>query len=236
MTSLCRLALAIVGASPAAADEPIPTTFQSCFDGDSMPSAGPGRPLRDGQAQAVPRALAAIRGYRACFSHISLFQGGAWGRYEFAAPDRRRWRMRQRGVRETDKTRDLEVVQIGGDTWFREGGGAWSSLAAGRKREDLAAPGGWLPDPTELVNGFVERAGRLAVAGSGSARAGSCEVWLIRPDGSGPALDEAICVGSNDGLPYRVRAGGPAVEAYLQVELYDFAAPVEIRAPQPAKR
>jgi hypothetical protein len=128
--------------------------------------------------------------------------------------------------------RRLEVVGVGADAARADG--SWTRLPAGGKLQDAIPSSAWLPDPAELLKGFFEGspAPSFAALGSAPAKAGACEVWAKAAPPHGPSLKETVCVGSKDGLPHRIGAGGPAIEAYLQVELYDYAAPLEIHAPE----
>jgi hypothetical protein len=230
---LLLVAVAIEGAALAApAEEPIPPTFQSCFGEDPLEPKGTGVSVPPARVPEATRAFASARSYRACFSYISLFQGASWGQLEYVEPDRRRWRVRYRGRKDSDPTGALEVVQIGADSWLRTDGG-WKHLPTGKLQDAVPSPA-WLPDPAELLKGFFEGSPTPGFAdlGSASSRAGACEVWLKTGHPAGPSFKESLCVGSKDALPHRIASGGPAIEAYLQVELYDYSAPIEIRPPQ----
>jgi hypothetical protein len=224
---------ALISGGTAPPDEPIPSSFKGCFDGGPLEGAARGAPVRAEEIESARRAFASARSFRACFSYISLFHGASWGALEYAGPARQRWRLRYRGRRDSDPVGTLEVVRIGADTWL-QGEGGWTRLPEGRPLKDAVPSAAWLPEPAELVKGLFGESATPSFTGTGSAmaRAGACQPWLKQARTEGLSMREAVCVGSRDRLPYRINAGGPRVEAYLQLEVYDYGAPVDIRAPQ----
>jgi hypothetical protein len=220
----------IAWAAVAAAQEPPPESFRSCFDASPMADAAPGRPPNRSLVEAARDAFASAASYRACLSFISLAGGENWGTYEYLKPDRRRWRIRHREGRADAPVTSLEVVQVGADRWIA-GEGGWSKVAAGRTLQDAVPPGAWIPDPSEIVSPLLDGRSGLRMGAPLTVRGGPCEVWSVAPRPPGPSISQALCVGTRDQRPYRVASGGPAVEAYLQIEIYDYDAPLEIGAP-----
>jgi hypothetical protein len=199
-----------------------------CFNGSEMePRGGPRGSLSAEEAASIQQAFDGVAGYRACVSYASLFNGFARGTIEFSAPDRIHWTVRHRPRQGAAVT--LEAVRIGADTWYRTGA-EWQRLPSGKKLAE-AVPKVFIPaEPAELVRSFLEGRSKLVRSGEARGRAGSCVVW-DNPAAPG-GIRDAFCFGANDHLPHRYSGGGPAIEAYLQLELYDFGAKLEIRPPQ----
>ena len=221
---ISRGLLAVLLAAPpaaSAADEGM------CFDGGEMEKGSARKgPLSPGDAAAMRKALEGVTSYRACVSFASLFQGFARGTVEHAPPDRTRTTIRHRRRHGTPVT--LEVVRIGADTWYRTGT-RWERLPAGEKLAD-AVTGVFMPtEPIEMARSFLAERTNLVRGGESKGRAGPCVVW-DNPKAPGGVKD-AFCFGSTDHLPYRYSGGGPSIEAYLQLELYDFGAKLDIRPP-----
>ena len=200
----------------------------SCFAGSEMePSGGARASLSAAEAAAIRKAVDGVASYKACVSYASLFHGFARGTIEFVRPDRLRFSVRHRPHRGTPVT--LEAVRIGPDTWYRTAE-KWQRLPDGQELSQ-AVPKAFIPrEPLELARGFLEDAARLVHLGDARARSGGCAVW-DNPGAPG-GIRDAFCFGSGDHLPYRYSGGGPPVEAYLQLELYDFGAPLEILPPR----
>jgi hypothetical protein len=211
--------------------EPLPETFRSCFAGDDGARTAPGGAVPAGRLQEVGRAFSSARSYRACFSSISLFQGAAWGIVEFQGPDRLRWRVRYRGRQDSDPVGELEAIRVGAESWLRIDG-KWKPLPAGRKLADAVPSPAWLPHPEEMSSALFEAGSRFRVVGSAQAKAGTCEVWEKTRPSVGPSVSERVCVGARDRRLHRVNAGGPGIEAYWQLELFDYDAPVAIGPPK----
>ena len=222
----------MAGAAQAPLDEPIPSSFKGCFDGDAMAGAARGAPVPAKEIEDARRAFASARSFRACFSYISLFNGASWGALDYAGPERLRWRLHYRGRRDSDPLGTLEVVRIGADTWLQSEG-RWTRRPGKQPLKDAVPSAAWLPEPAELVKGLFGESAIPSFTSTASvtARAGPCQLWLKQARAEGPSMREVVCVGSHDRLPYRINAGGPGVEAYLQLEVYDYGAPIEIRAP-----
>jgi hypothetical protein len=221
---LCAVALLLW--APLARSQDI----SSCFSGaemenfDSAPT-----PVTPGEAQAVAGAFAKVTSYRACISMASLFSGSSRGLLEVQGPDRWHWQSTRQPRR--GPAVSVEAVRIGTQTWFRSGSGsAWKSLASGRELSD-AAPGAALPPtPRKLLDGFLKDVSALVKVGGARSRSGPCVTWE-QPTAPG-GIRQAFCFGPKDHLPYRHAAGGPVVEAYLQIEFYDFGQPVAVEPPR----
>jgi hypothetical protein len=213
---------ALLLAVPAAADDTM------CFDGSELERrTGPQAAPSPEEAASVLKALDGVASYRACVSYASLFHGFARATVEFTRPNLTRIQVRHRPHRGEAGT--LEAVTIGGDTWYRTGP-RWERLPAGQKLAD-AVPKVFLPpEPIEMVRSFIAERAQLVRTGESRGRAGPCAVW-DNPKAPGGVKD-VFCFGLADHLPYRYSGGGPTIEAYLQLELYDFGVKLEIRSPQ----
>jgi hypothetical protein len=219
----CALALLLLGTATARAQEDAP-----CVSGEEMETrGGPRSAVKPAEARAVAAAFAGVASYRACVSMASLWSGMSRGLLEFERPDRWRWKGRRQPHQ--GAAISMELIRIGAQSWYRTGS-VWESLPPGRELVD-ALGGAFLPPvPPELLEAFLKEPGKLTKTGRSAGRVGPCDVWEKR--GAPGGLRSDFCIGLTDHLPYRHAAGGPAVEAYLQVEFYDFGHPVDIQPPR----
>jgi hypothetical protein len=222
--------LALSWAALGSAEEAPLGDFKTCFDASADQAGASGPEVPRAEIEKARAAIATARGFRACVSLVSLFQGAKWGTFEYAAPDRRRWRMRRKGRGLDAPVIEVEAVQVGAQAWLRRDG-RWSRLAAGRKLQDAAGKEAWLPDPTQILPLFLDSSPGLVKVGSATARSATCDLWS-KVARDGPALNETLYVDTRDRRPYRVASGGPGIEAYLQLEIYDYDALVEIQPPR----
>lgn len=219
----CAVALLLLAAATARAQEDPP-----CFSGEEMETRGGTRSaVKPAEARAVAAAFARVASYRACVSMASLWSGISRGLLELERPDRWRWKGRRQPHQGTATV--VEVIRIGAQSWYRSGS-VWESLPPGRELSD-ALPGAFLPPvPQELLGAFLEEPGKLTKTGRSAGRVGPCDVWEKR--GVPGGLRSDFCIGLADHLPHLHAAGGPAIEAYLQVEFYDFGQPVDVQPPR----
>jgi hypothetical protein len=116
---------------------------------------------------------------------------------------------------------NVEVIQIGSDTYVNLGG-TWTKSPAGAP---MAAD---LFDPDEIVNGFNESAsnGQTIVKGGTRTVGGAqCQDWTLQ--GGDPSDAGTMCIGVNDNLPREFTAA----DGSATMTFSDWNAPITITAP-----